>query len=338
LIESSKTVFRAEELLAMPMALSGTEAILQQIAQRPADHNLPPIDVFRRAHGGVVHSVWALSSGTETFYLKIRGTRFALVPELESNPADIGYEHTAVTMLSDRMPGRFPRAVYFDSDLSFLVMTDVVRSGQKLEAAFLDGIVTTSVLGCLGSVLRDVHETFRACSAPRRPNDEAFYRKKLQDRFGQRNDRVLADVVERMARTLDRQVIIGDATPKNISIAPSGKDFSFFDLEDVHHGNREFEVGFLAGHLILHSYEDANKASEHVASFLEGYGDSTLESGILKAVALGAVLYRLDSPIPYSVSPASETRRALISGIEHCLEDAYTKQVPWQTLIAGILG
>ncbi len=74
------------------------------------------------------------------------------------------------------------------------------------------------------------------------------------------------------------------------------------------------------------------QAVAHVQSFLDGYGDGCLESRLIKAIALGAIMYRLDSVIQYSIDLSDEGKSKILETVERVLSTSDLGSIPWPEL------
>jgi hypothetical protein len=313
--------------------------IANNIIQNPHIYGVPNITSAKVATGGVVHSVWELETEKGKFYLKIRGYRFAKIPEIETYPSNIVYEYKALELLGNLMPDNFPQVAYINPDEGVLIVTDAIPDGESFETLLRGQRVTQEILGTLGETLKKIHNSCKSISKSIRKNeDNEFFQEKLEHKLGYKNNPVLDDIVQEMTFYQPRQIIIGDPSPKNIGVNNNGSLFTFFDLEDVHRGNVVFDVGFLVGHIILHTHNNIQKAVAYVESFLRGYEDRHLETRLVKAIALGAIMYRLDSfVIPYSIDLSDEAKSSMLESMENILLIPDLDSLSWYELVRKIL-
>lgn len=117
--------------------------------------------------------------------------------------------------------------------------------------------------------------------------DDIYFRQNLQYRIGFLGMSVADELVNQLV-CMDRQIIFGDLSPKNIGISPSG-ELTTCDLESAHRGNAVFDAVFLLAHLLLHSKDDPVRTIE---MFHDGYllDDEELTIGLIVAL----MLYRID--------------------------------------------
>jgi hypothetical protein len=116
--------------------------------------SLPVINEIVPVTGGVAHYVYLVTAGQERFYIKIRGDRFIQIPQIVCNPADIAIEYRALSLFHNVSPENFPRVMSFNSEKFYLVLSDGIPNGEKLEALFLEQRVTCPMLFHLGQTLR----------------------------------------------------------------------------------------------------------------------------------------------------------------------------------------
>ncbi len=309
--------------------------IINTINHDPFLSKLPHVDNVVRVSGGVVHHVYQITSDEKRYYLKIRGATFAQIPEISCNPDDIINEYNALILLGGMSPENFPRAMSFNSGKSYLVLSDAMPDGELLEKLFLEGRVTSDIMFHLGATLKKIHSLSRSYNDDLRANgDTAHYEKKLLDRFGYRQNPVLDGMVDDLRRE-DRQLILGDVAPKNIGVNNEGKLFIFFDLEDAHRGNAIFDYGYLIGHILLHTFTFPESAIEDIEAFCKGYNSDQFDEGMIKKIALGIILYRLGSIVPYQTNLTSSQKLIIQQRIERILSNKLISK-PWGEIISTI--
>lgn len=260
--------------------------------------SLPHIDGISPVMGGVAHQVFEIRSGDKRYYLKIRGDRFASIPEITCNPADIVFEYRALTAFHQVAPDNFPQVLAFDEDRHYLLITDAMPNGEKLENLFLKGKVTPTMLFNFGRTLTRIHAASSSCQdALRDGGNHVYYHTVLGHRFGYRHHPVLDGLVQSFSALDNKQLILGDVSPKNIGVNNNGELFIFFDLETAHQGDVVF--AYFLGHILVHSLASAETALVDVESYTQGYGQHDFDDLMVKRIALGTMLYRLRSTIPY---------------------------------------
>ncbi len=280
---------------------------------------LPKIDEITPVVGGVAHRVFQIMSDSSKYYLKIRGDRFASVPEIMCNPEDIIFEYRALSAFHQIAPDNFPQIFAFNKDRHYLILSDAMPNGEKMEDLFLKREVTPKMLFNLGRTLAQIHEASSSCHEAVRPDgDDEYYQTVLGHRFGYRRNPVLDNLVQSLSTLGYKQLILGDVSPKNIGVNNDGELFIFFDLETAHQGDRVFDYAYFLGHILIHSLvsQDAILAVE---SYVQGYDQQNFDESVVKKIALGTMLYRLRSIISYPTGLDAEQTALLEQKIESIL-------------------
>lgn len=259
--------------------------------------------------GGLVHHVYRLVSSDKPMYLKIRGSAFSTLPDIQVNPTDIQYEKKAMDLLDQKLPGMFPHVLaYYEYDHA-LLMTDVIPSGFTLERSFNSGTVSEEIMHACGKAVAKFHKVVEYSPPVRPDKDHISYSNNILYRLGYLGIPELDRAIERLEQ-MPRQLIFGDFSPKNIGIN-ANNEVTFCDLELVHSGNTIFDVSFLASHILLHS-KSVEEGTCKLESFLVSYlsdAHTDFDEELLKILILGIGLFRLDNPIiPYSL-PMGETEK-----------------------------
>lgn len=281
---------------------------------------LPGADEVSPVPGGVSHSVYLMRCGEARYFLKIRGDRFARIPEILCNPDDIAVEYAALSLFHELASENFPRVLAFDEKRHYMVLSDAMPNGVKLEAMFLQHTVTSPILFTFGQTLKQIHvlaSTYR--QDLRMSGDQGHYDIKLQHRFGYRHNHVLDRLVISLREQGNRHLILGDVAPKNIGVNDGGTRFIFFDLEEAHRGDAVFDYGYFLGHILVHTITMPLLAEEAINSYIRGYGEPDFDEGMVKQIALGTVLYRLGSIIPYPTCLSPNQRIVAQKQIEDAL-------------------
>jgi len=282
--------------------------------------SLPTTEELASVSGGVTHLVYRITSEEDKYYLKIRKDRFVQIPEITCNPADIAIEHRALTTFHQVSPENFPRVLSFNQDKFYMVLSDAIPNGEKLETLFLEDEVTPRMLFNLGGTLRRIHDRSMTFTQGLRTDDDAArYEELLEHRFGYRHHLVLDELVDQLRKQGSRQLVLGDPSPKNIGANNDGELFMFFDLETAHKGDTVFDYGYLLGHVAIHTFTSPATAVEAIKSYTKGYGEHTFNEETVKRIALGIMLYRLDSIIPYPLRLDTEERTRTQQRIEEVL-------------------
>ncbi len=169
---------------------------------------LPTIEMVSSVIGGVAHRVYCISSAQERYYLKIRGDRFVQIPSIICNPADIGMECTALLQFHQIAPENFPKVMSFNSEQFYMVLTDAIPNGDKLESMFLTNKVSSQMIFNLADTLRTIHDRAKSYDQGIRSDDDAAkYEELFQHRFGYRHNLVLDELVAHLRRVGNRHLI-----------------------------------------------------------------------------------------------------------------------------------
>lgn len=298
--------------------------------------SLPHIDRISPVTGGVVHQVFQIVSGDKRYYLKIRGNRFASIPEITCNPADIVFEHRALTAFRQVSPDNFPQVLAFDEDRHYLILSDAMPNGEKMKDLFLKKEITSTTLFNFGRTLKGTHIASSSChDAIRDGGDQAYYHTVLGHRFGYRHDPTLDGLVQSLSALDNKQLILGDASPKNIGVNNNGGLFIFFDLETAHQGDVVFDYAYFLGHILVHSLASAESALTAVESYIQGYGQHDFDDLMVKQIALGTMLYRLRSIIPYPTGLDTMQTAVMEQKVESMLPHDLTRP-SWAEIITFI--
>lgn len=266
--------------------------------------------------GGSVHHVYRVDAPHTAYYLKIRGQSFSRVPNVKVDPSDIRYEEKALRLCSTAMPNTFPSVVAYDEARSALLMTDVLqKGGRSLESILDSGDLSLEVAKTVGKTLGQAHIALsRLDEAIRDDGDNKQYERNLRFRLSKFNYPSLDETVT-LLRNQPRQLILGDVCPKNIGVRVDGS-ISFFDLEQVHKGNPVFDLGFLLGHIPLHTQVHSVKNNPIGTAVLQGYLDENdiVDADLLTTIASATVLYRLQNDvIPYTCALNEQERSDVIA-------------------------
>lgn len=291
------------------------------------------VDSVAPITGGVAHNVYRIGSGENAYYLKIRGNHFTAVPTITCNPADIINEYRALTMFQDAAPDHFPRVLSFDHARHYLILSDVIQDGSKLDQVLAGSNPPEGLFGLYGQTLAAIQQQTAGITESVRPEgDEAYYHTVLGHRFGYRNHPVLNTATSELSILPNRQLIMGDPAPKNMGIRKNGRLLTFFDLETAHQGNSEFDYAYGLAHTMLHTMPNSDAMHQAVQQFLVGYGEAAYNQRLIFRLSLGIVLYRLHSVIPYPVALSNDEKQAVESHIDGLLAHVTGKE-SWEEVV-----
>lgn len=311
--------------------------IIEDIRENPSIYGLPEIAYITMIGGGVAHHVYRIETEKKRFYLKIRGDCFPNIPQIRVHPTEIIYEYKALNLLGSLAPENFPDIIYFNLEQAFIILSDAMPGGVTLEDLLNVKKASSVMLINWGKTLRKIHDVLSSVTESIRENgDNEFFSRKLEHRFGCRNNSILSNLIYELTHQQPRQLILGDTSPKNVGVSDDGKKLVFFDLEDVHRGCVVFDVGYAVGHLLLHNYNNPREAIANIETFFQGYG-SSWESLLPKVIAFGTMMYRLDSIIPYSISLSNKEKTKLFWAIEKILGTHDLDRVTWEDLVLKIV-
>jgi len=140
-------------------------------------HEVSPVS------GGVAHHVYRVRTDSDIFYLKIRGNRFAQMPEIACNPVDICNEKKALMVFNEISPENFPRILSFNEEKFYMILTNALPNGELLQDLLLKGDISESMLFNLGGTLKNIHQRSMFYQQDIRKNgDSQHYEKKLSQR------------------------------------------------------------------------------------------------------------------------------------------------------------
>lgn len=286
--------------------------------------------------GGVAHRVYRIESDKDAYFLKIRGDHFTAIPTITCNPDDITHEYHALTSYAAAAPDHFPRVHSFNRDRHYLVLSDVIKDGSKLDQVLAGGRVPKGLFGLYGQTLAAIKQKTAHITEPVRPEgDDTYYHTVLGHRFGYRNHPVLNNAVDNLSRLPNRQLIMGDPAPKNMGIRRNGKLLTFFDLETAHLGNAEFDYAYGLAHTILHTIPNIEPMQQAVHDFLSGYGKVPYDSKLIYQLTLGLILYRLHSIIPYPIALSNTEKTIMETHTERELHKITGKE-SWSEIITRL--
>lgn len=295
-----------------------------------------PIETTYPVSGGVAHRVYCIECTAEKYFLKIRGDHFAAIPSISCNPSDIVNEYLAIEFFSRAAPDHFPRAITFHPERHYLVVTDVIQDGNKLEDILVGGYRPQGLFRLYGNTLAKIHHATSAMTDPIRvDSDEEYYHTILGHRFGYRHHPILDEAVAQLSRYPARQLILADPAPKNMGIRNDYGLLTFFDLETAHLGNCEFDYAYGLAHSLLHSIPVIESMHDAAQQFIDGYGSVQFDPKLIIQLSLGIILYRLHSIIPYPVALSTIEKREVELHIENMLYQISGSE-SWEEIVRNL--
>ncbi|MFE6412188.1 phosphotransferase [Streptomyces sp. NPDC057837] len=272
-------------------------------------HTGVPLAVERVDGGNVAH-VFSVRGPAGRVIIKIRREHYARIPSLRADPALIGDERQLLELYHAAAPGVFARVLAFHHDTHTMVLSDVFPDGRTYHQHLSERSATPGEMARLGRTLRRIHLATRDTRLPERQELDPRFPAYQHD-FALRSQRhpVLDAACAKMAGRPERQLVLGDLAPKNISITDAR--IGLCDLDNAHHGWPLYDLGYFAGHILIHHLTRPHELPALVTALLTGYlGDQALaraDAVLTATVAAGAILYRLgDSIVPYALGQPAE--------------------------------
>lgn len=193
--------------------------------------------------GWLVHTVYKIYS-SKIYYIKIRGTSFAKLPNFIIDPSKIKYEKKAIKIFLKMLPDIFPSIIDFNKKLSALIITDTIVSGGTLYNLLINNKINKFIIKDIGDAVSKNHFSLNKIKTSIRPNkDKDQYKNNFNNRLLTFDYPLVSTRITNLTKKLNKlpkRLIIADLSPKNIGVSESGK-ISFFDLS------------FFLGHINLHS-------------------------------------------------------------------------------------
>ncbi|WP_282693528.1 phosphotransferase [Streptomyces sp. CC208A] len=288
---------------------------LQQVlaACRPHTGRLTSVE---ECLGGNVAHVFRVRGEAGNVIVKIRGHRFARIRHIATDPALIAVEHRALTLHHGLLPDLFPQVLAFLPDAHAMVMTDVFPDGRTWREHLDQRAATAKECTRLATALTRVHDATAGLPPLRDGDGDGLFRAEHAYGYCLRSSGhpVLDEACRRLDALPGQQLILGDACPKNLSLA-AGRT-AFVDLDNVHTGAPLFDLGYLLAHLVLHHITRPSRLHPLAGAFLDAYtfpgpARPWRDDDLLAAVAAGVLLYRLEArtvPYPATSPPAAAGR------------------------------
>ncbi|MFJ3673402.1 phosphotransferase [Streptomyces sp. NPDC090106] len=276
-------------------------------------HTGVPLSVEHVSGGNVAH-VFAVRGPAGRVIIKIRRERYARIPSLRADPALIGDEYRLLELYHSAAPGVFPRVLAFHDATHTMVLSDVFPDGRTYHQHLRERSATTGEMTRLGRTLRHIHRATRDARPPERKKLDPRFPLYQRD-FALRSPRhpALDAACTEMAGRPERQLVLGDLAPKNISLTDAR--IGLCDLDNAHHGWPLYDLGYFTGHLLIHHLARPHELPTLVPALLTGYLDGQAltqpDAALTATVAAGAALYRLGhSIVPYALGqPAALAHR-----------------------------
>lgn len=277
-----------------------------------------------RVSGGLVHYIYKVTGQRGAGYLKIRGTHFSGVPEIETEPHLIGDEARALKLYNSYFPAIFPRILDFDEKAFCLVLSDVMPHQETFEDNLNNNVVRDKDIRFLGLTIGKIHSVTSYINRPIRiEGDDSFRERQLYYLLESAGHPRLTKIVKEYKKR-QTNLILGDPSPKNIGI--KNGQIGICDLENSRQCSYAFELGHIIAHLLIHNLGDQKKAERFTELFLSGYktskSDVNISDPLLTPTMLGILLYRLNNPvIPYNLNISKKERLSYEMKARYLLHD-----------------
>ncbi|MER6399308.1 phosphotransferase [Kitasatospora sp. NPDC001603] len=264
--------------------------------------------------GGNVSHVFRVRGEAGSVIVKVRGHRFARIA-IDTDPALIALEHRALTTYHGLLPDLFPQVIAFLPEAHAMVMTDVFSDRRTWREHLDERAATAEECTRLGTALARIHRTTAGLPPLRDGDGDDLFRAEHAYGYCLRagGHQVLDKACQRLDALPGRQLVLGDVSPKNLSLA--AERTAFVDLDNVHYGAPLFDIGYLLAHLVLHHLTRPEHLHPLAAMFLDAYTPGSARpwrgDGLLAAVTAGVLLYRLEArtvPYPPTAPPATTGR------------------------------
>ena len=294
------------------------------------------ISHIERIHGGLVHYVYRIETQDKSIFAKIRKAHYSELPRIPTQPELIEHEKAALEIVSKLEPHIFPQLLAYLPKQHLLLLSDIMPERVTLETRLNTNTATQKEIYELGKIVAIIHKKLSKIKVIiREEGDEAFYNKLLYYRFGYQQEPILNELITTL-KTLPKQLILGDLSPKNIGIASKYK-FTICDLENFHSGNTITDVGFLGANVLIHTINNSALAYKLLIAFLRGYSSEEkmdIKDINLKRVVLGIALYRIENPVmPYAIPITSKGRAMKAFKIKQVLSN---NKISWLEIVNAI--
>ncbi|MFJ1936780.1 phosphotransferase family protein [Kitasatospora sp. NPDC088160] len=276
--------------------------------------------------GGNVSHVFRVHGEAGRVIVKVRGRQFAGIAHITTDPALIAVERRALALHHGLLPELFPEVLAFAPEAHAMVMTDVFPDGRTWREHLDERAATAEECTRLGRALARIHQATAGLPPLRDGDGDDRFRAEHAYGYCLRaaGHRALDEACRRLDALPGRQLVLGDACPKNLSLA-DGRT-AFVDLDNVHTGAPLFDVGYLLAHLVLHHATRSAAQRWLAAAFLDAYtlpapGRPWQQDDLLATVTAGVLLYRLEArAVPYPLSAPLETADQLRRRLRHLLD------------------
>jgi 5-methylthioribose kinase len=292
--------------------------------------------LVRELSGGVSNVVLRVDvAGHPAFVLKQCRERLRVSMDWRARLDRIWMEHATLKLLEGILAeGTVPR-VLFEDRLNYLfAMTCAPDDAVTWKSHLMTGRIDPDIAVRLGAILATIHaESSRRSVLRERFSDTTLFDELRVDPYYRTAARAHPDLAPKIGALiaamdlppLERTLVLGDFSPKNILVHSGG--LVLLDFECAHAGDPAFDLGFFLSHLLLKTVRvalqqgaDAARIAGLTPLFLSSYlarrdlASSTSDELIRRAFlhAAACALARVDgkSPVEYLDVPGRAVARS----------------------------
>lgn len=256
---------------------------------------------MQEVSGGSIHHVFRISTDTETYYLKIRGTHYKLNSHVASSPDDIAREAHALEILDSTSLEYFPKLLAYNESLGCALLTSVDRNATIITQSLNSNKLKPEFFYLLGASVARVHNATTEIKFVHK-DDRDFYSSALFNHIESLGYAGLSWLPTQL-KNAHRSFIMGDLSPKNILF--NNEHAYFIDFDKAHIGNVVFELGYVLGHLLLHTI-NIPPSPGAVSQFMSGYTSleqhmfEKKDEKLIVGCLLATIIYRINNKwVPY---------------------------------------
>ncbi len=271
------------------------------------------IIAVEEVRSGNVSFVYKVVGQHGSLFVKIRGTRFVRMPQIVADPTHIRYEKKALDVFGSHVLCLFPQVIEFNQTYSYLMLTDVFHGRPNFEHKLSSGETHIDDIALLGETVGMVHHAMRHITEGIREDNDVDFKSKTLLYCLEVSDHPILNELSREYRNMaDRNLVLGDASPKNMSIG--GGKIGICDLENAHLGHHVYDLAYIMAHVILHNLDCIDKARQFADVAYTAYirhHPIVVDSRLLVQTILGVMMYRLGGKVvPYRLHMSKNQRES----------------------------
>lgn len=269
---------------------------------------------IKEIDNGIVHDVVYIKDKDKDFYLKIRLDHFKTNPAIKIDPLDIFYEYRALLLIREKCGPVVPEVFFFKSN--FMLLENMKKPPEKILYDIMPSQeISLNDITKFAKNIRQIHSALMEAGEEIRleKSNNQRYKDYLYWRFGAWNNNSLNSLIKNLEMNGTKQLILGDLNPKNIVL---GETIKYFDFETFHFGDREFDLGFFLGHLLLNYFNELEKCDNLVKGFKQEYPLSAKQEKLIVNVCLGTIYYRMKTNFDYTTCFAIDKQK-MADKIDH---------------------